>query len=71
MSTTNKVLVVVMIAFAAVNIIDFAFYGQELRNLAGAAGFSLMAFGSLNSCSWALVLGGLLAIGAILLKYTT
>lgn len=71
MKTTNKVLVAVMIALATVNIIDFVFYGQELRNLTGAAGFFLMAFGSLKNRDWGLVLGGLLAIGAILLKYAS
>ena len=45
MATSRKFFLVLLLIFAAVNLVDFVFYGQSLRNLLGAAGFALMAYG--------------------------
>lgn len=71
MSTPSKVLVLVAVVLAAINLADFAFYGQQLRNLAGAAGFGLMAFGTYKNINWASIAGAALALGAIVLKYVS
>ncbi|WP_144409238.1 hypothetical protein [Pseudoxanthomonas suwonensis] len=69
MATSNKVFVVVFVLFAAVNILDFAFYGQGIRSLVGAAGFALMAYGSFRNANPALVVGAVLALGSLVMKY--
>ncbi|MBD9437639.1 hypothetical protein IB223_16200 [Pseudoxanthomonas sp. PXM03] len=69
MSTTNKIFVVIAILLAAVNLIDFVLYGQKIRNLAGAAGFALMAFGTYKDLNWASIFGAALALAAIVAKY--
>ena len=69
MSTTNKIFFVVAILLAAVNLIDFVFYGQQIRNLAGATGFALMAFGTYKDLNWASISDALLALAAIVVKY--
>ncbi len=69
MATKNRVFVVVFVVFAAINLIDFALYGQNLRNLAGAAGFGLMAYGYHKESHFASIVGALLALGSILVKY--
>lgn len=71
MATSDRVFVVVFILFAAVSLIDFALYGQNLRNLAGAVGFALMAYGSFRKVNVALVVGAVLALGSIVVKYVT
>jgi hypothetical protein len=71
MSTAEKTFVVVAIVFAAVNITDFLFYGQQIRNLAGFAGFALMAFGTYKEQNWASISGAVLALVAIVVKYAT
>lgn len=69
MTTGNKIFVVVAGALAAINLIDFVFYGQQIRNLAGAVGFALMAFGRYKNMSLPMVAGAVLALGAIVVKY--
>ncbi|WP_313494678.1 hypothetical protein [Stenotrophomonas sp.] len=69
MSTTSKIFVTVAIVFAAVNFVDFVLYGNELRNLAGAAGFALMAFGTYKNLNWASISGAIFALGGIVAKY--
>ena len=34
-SSSNKIFVVVAAVLAVVNLVDYVFYGQQLRNLAG------------------------------------
>lgn len=43
MTASNKVFLTFFLLFAAINLLDFAFYGQSQHNLFGAAGFGLMA----------------------------
>ena len=69
MTTKDKVFVSAFILFAVINLIDFAFYGQNLRNLAGAAGFSLMAYGHHKEIAAASIIGTVLALGSIVVKY--
>lgn len=68
-NSSNKVFVVVAAVLAIVNLVDYVFYGQQLRNLAGAAGFGLMAFGAHKHRNWASIAGAVIAIGALVLKY--
>ncbi len=68
-SSGNKIFVVVAAVLAVTNLIDFLFYGRELRNLAGAAGFALMAFGVLRNLGWASISGAVLAASALIAKY--
>jgi hypothetical protein len=69
MVTKNRVFVAVFILFAVINLIDFAFYGQNLRNLAGSVGFSLMAYGHHKEVHFASIAGAVLALGSIVVKY--
>lgn len=68
MTTSKKVLVVVFVLLAASNFVDFAYYGQNLRNLAGAAGFVLMAYGSIKNVNPATVVGAVLVIGSFVMR---
>lgn len=45
LSTGAKVFICATVIIAFVNAIDFVFYGSEVRNLLGAIGFGLMAYG--------------------------
>ena len=69
MTTKDKVFVSAFILFAVINLIDFAFYVQNLRNLAGAAGFGLMAYGHRKEIAAASIIGTVLALGSIVVKY--
>jgi hypothetical protein len=48
-STSNKVIVGASALISAIHTTDFIFYGQEIRNLLGAAGFAMLAYGTLRS----------------------
>jgi len=48
-STGAKIFMGVAAILAAVNMIDFIFYGQELRHLLAAVGFALMTYGTLKN----------------------
>jgi hypothetical protein len=41
-STSNKVIVGASALISAIHTTDFIFYGQEIRNLLGAAGFAML-----------------------------
>lgn len=69
MATGRKVFLVILLLFAAINLVDFIFYGQSLRNLFGAAGFGLMAYGWHKHRRPVSIVGVVLALGAILAKY--
>ena len=69
MASSNRVFLVVFVLFAAINLIDFVFYGQNLRNLFGAAGFGLMAHGYHKNVRVASIAGSALALGSIIIKY--
>lgn len=71
MTNTNRFLPIFFLAFAVINLIDFAFYGQNLRNLVGAVGFGLMAYGCHKNHRSASIVGTVLAIGSVLVKYVT
>ena len=69
MATSNRVFLVLFSLFAAINLIDFMFYGQNLRNLFGAAGFGLMAYGWHKHIRSVSIVGAALVLSAILAKY--
>lgn len=69
MTKTDKVLISVAVILAAINVYDFFYDGQQIRNLAGATGFALLAFGTYKNVSWATATGAVLAIGAIVVKH--
>ncbi|WP_156455927.1 MULTISPECIES: hypothetical protein [Stenotrophomonas] len=71
MTNSNRFLVVFFLVFAAINLIDFAFYGQNLRNLVGTAGFGLIAYGCHKNHRSASIVGVVLAVGSVLIKYVT
>ena len=48
-STGAKIFIGVAAVLAAVNMIDFIFYGQEIRHLLAALGFALMTYGTLKN----------------------
>ena len=51
------------------NLVDFLFYGQQLRNLASGIGFALMAYGTYRNVQAASTVGLLLAAGSLVAKY--
>lgn len=69
MATSNRAFLVLFLLFAAINLIDFLFYGQNLRNLFGATGFGLMAYGWHKHFRSVSIVGAALALSAILVKY--
>ena len=69
LTTWNKVFVVVAILIAVGNLVDFVFYGQQLRNLASGIGFALMAYGTYRNVQAASTVGLLLAAGSLVAKY--
>lgn len=69
MATSRKFFLVLILIFAAINLVDFVFYGQSLRNLLGAAGFGLMAYGWHKHIRPISIAGAVLALGAIVAKY--
>lgn len=69
MATRKNIFLALFLLFAVINLIDFTFYGQSLRNLLAAAGFSLMAYGWHKDNRSASIVGAVLALGAILAKY--
>ena len=69
LTTWNKVFVVFAILIALGNLVDFVFYGQQLRNLASGIGFALMAYGTYRNVQAASTVGLLLAAGSLVAKY--
>jgi len=69
MAARNRLFLVVSLLLAAINLIDFVFYGQNLRNLVGAAGFGLMAYGDHKNVRVASVVGAVIALGSLVVKY--
>ena len=69
LTTWNKVFVVIAILIALGNLVDFLFYGQQLRNLASGIGFALMAYGTYRNVQAASTVGLLLAAGSLVAKY--
>jgi|TARA_R110000868_G_scaffold88008_4_gene245582 hypothetical protein len=65
----NKLFVVFFTLFAVINLIDFSFYGLHLRNLVGALGYLLMAYGSYKNTYLLAIVGAVLAMGSIAVKY--
>lgn len=50
-------------------LINFAFYGQHIRDMAGATGFVLMAYGMYKDHKIAGLSGAALVLGSIAVKY--
>lgn len=69
LTTWSKVFVVIAVLLSLGNLVDFIFYGQELRNLASGIGFSLMAYGTYKNLQTVSAVGLLLAAGALAAKY--
>lgn len=69
LTTWNKVFVVIAILIALGNLVDFLFYGQQLRNLASGIGFALMAYGTYRNVQAASTVGLLMAAGSLVAKY--
>ena len=69
LTTWSKIFVVIAILLAIGNLVDFIFYGQQLRNIASALGFSLMAYGTYRNLQTVSALGLLLAAAALAAKY--
>ena len=80
LTTGGKLLVSLFVLFAIVGFIDYAFYGQQLRNLLSGIGFSLLAYGTLKNglsgaqspqtvASYATISGSILLVVAIALRF--
>jgi len=69
LTISAKVLVVFALIFMIINLIDFTFYGQEIRNIVAAVGLGLMAYGIYKRSNFASITGSVLAVGAIAAKY--
>ena len=69
MNNNNKIFVFVALVLAVIFLFDFIFYGLQLRNLASASGFALMAYGTYKKHSVASFLGAALVIGGFVIKY--
>ena len=69
LTTLSKVSVVIAILLSLGNLINFIFYGQELRNIASSIGFALMAYGTYRNVQAASMVGLLVAAGAIAARY--
>ena len=69
LTTWSKVFVVIAILLSLGNLINFIFYGQELRNIASCIGFALMAYGTYRNVQAASMVGLLFAAGAIAARY--
>jgi hypothetical protein len=69
MTMHNKFFVIFFALFAVINLIDFTFYGQHLRYLAGATGYLFMAYGSYKNKYLIAIIGAVLAMGSIAVKY--
>lgn len=65
----NKVLLGLLVVFAIVNAIDFAFYGMSLHNLVACIGFLLSAWGSWSARKGWAILGAIMVIAAAAWKY--
>ena len=65
----SRFLGVAAVVFAVIHLIDFTFYGQSPRNLAGALGCALIAYGTRRQIRVATLAGAVLALGAIVVKY--
>jgi hypothetical protein len=69
MIINNKLFVVFFSIFAVINLIDFIFYGQEIRYLVGATGYLIMAYSIYKNKYLLAILGAVLAMGSITVKY--
>ncbi|MDR7192095.1 hypothetical protein [Luteimonas terrae] len=80
LTTAGNIFVFLFALFAIVGFIDYAFYGQQLRNLLSGLGFSLLVYGALKNGfsatepqhvpgSYATILGSLLLVAAIALRF--
>lgn len=69
MPINNKFFVIFFSIFAVINLIDFTFYGQDIRYLVGAAGNLLVAYGSYRKKYVLAILGVVLAMGALAAKH--
>ena len=69
LTTWSKVFVVIAVLLSLGNLVDFIFYGQELRNIASSIGFALMAYGTYRNVQAASLVGLVLAAGAIAARY--
>jgi len=68
-SRGSGIIITLLIVAAAINFIDFVFYGQNLYNLTGAAGFAIAAYGTYRRMRLAEAIGGIAAMGSILVKH--
>ena len=69
LTSGDKVFLAFAFVFIVVNLIDFAFYGQHLRNAVAAIGLSLMAYGTYRKSKIFMIIGAVGALGAIAAKY--
>ena len=69
MTMHNKFFVIFFALFAVINLIDFTFYGQQLRYLVGAVGYLFMTYGSYKNKYLIAFIGCVLAMGSIVVKY--
>ncbi|WP_192282702.1 hypothetical protein [Xanthomonas sp. XNM01] len=69
MATRRGVLTAMLMLFAAARLVDFVFYGLLLRDLAGAGGFALLAFGHWRQADVATIGGAVLVLGAMLARH--
>lgn len=65
----NRFLFVAAVLFAMIHLIDFTFYGQSPRNLAGALGFALIAYGTRRQLRSAMMAGAVIGLASIVAKY--
>ena len=78
-SNAAKVLLVVFVIVGTIRIIDFIFYGQEIRSALSGIGFSLMAYGVYRnglekraqdaSGRYAMYVGVILVFASIAVRY--
>ena len=67
--TANRILFVAAVVIALIHVIDFVFYGQSPRNLAGALGFALIAYGTRRHLRSAVMAGAAIGLASIVAKY--
>ena len=69
MTTGNWIFVVAAALLGVINLIDFAFYGHDFRDLGAAVGLLFIAWGGYKDITMVMVGGALLAIGSVAAKY--
>lgn len=65
----NKIWFVLLPLIAVGYLINFAFYGMQIRDLAAATGFVLVTYGMYKDNNIIGLSGALLVVGSILIKH--